>query len=779
MSNSAQSQTSSPNVKDEKPHEMKDSSHETEAQAREEKVTTVEPKKLGRKGDPRMHRSVAARLANPEMTLLEALKAGGFDTSSENPERGVDGKGVTLSQRKNQLSRRLRFVRQGQQKKSQSKGSNKGDKAGEEGANASKPSKDSSTEEDSNPIVSINNKEENSGRDGSETRSKKSTQEALAAVPLPINKTSLAAAQAAAVQAIKTRAEDRGKRKRRLSQDKDYTTDASTTDHVKTEKRVSSKRSSLSSTDSNDSVKANQAGATKNSTLQMLQQSMSGTGSSGGRGAMNNSGSLGESDVSYGGNNANIPSEGDNNNGWNFNHFGSDAASNLAIAGNHLSNLNLSSAAAASSSNQVQASNLNLLMNGSNTSSGINGTANPHPTAEEMFMATATGKLSASLLRKQEDIQQLQMLQSLLGSRGNYPFNLNAQFQNVAGAQGGGGGGVLSPSNAVAHHAALLQAAGAGNNTIASSILNPNMSNLHAGLSNDTGDANAAAQHNANMLAMSNALGNATGVSQQQSISSSPAAPVGPLVSENGVVNANAVTSANLSLLANGQGHSTVPTTLKNLQTPKKKNKNSKDGGDDAFKNRRSSMLSNVAVVDGMLSKTDSVRVPGVVRTKKRKHHKKHKKAHHHVEDENNDSNSGVDMDELQKVCDGNTPGFGNDSMGSSISLGGKGPANNNNTNSGDHDVDKEESKKQSDDKSSGEVPSEKKRPNIISQDKINDSKRKLLNGNITSNGERQEMNEESINECLNLEHRNYKTLSEICNRNYKVVMKEFKFLKR
>ena len=30
--------------------------------------------KLGRKGDPRMHRAVAMRLVNPEMTLLEALR---------------------------------------------------------------------------------------------------------------------------------------------------------------------------------------------------------------------------------------------------------------------------------------------------------------------------------------------------------------------------------------------------------------------------------------------------------------------------------------------------------------------------------------------------------------------------------------------------------------------------------------------------------------------------------------------------------------------------------
>lgn len=65
--------------------------------------------KLGRRGDPRMHRAVAARLENPKLTLTEALKIGGFDVS-----RNEDAHGVTVSQRKNQLSRRLRLVRQGQ-----------------------------------------------------------------------------------------------------------------------------------------------------------------------------------------------------------------------------------------------------------------------------------------------------------------------------------------------------------------------------------------------------------------------------------------------------------------------------------------------------------------------------------------------------------------------------------------------------------------------------------------------------------------------------------------
>jgi hypothetical protein len=56
-----------------------------------------------------MHRAVAARLENPKLTLTEALQAGGFDVLSNEDEHGV-----TVSQRKNQLSRRLRLVRQSQ-----------------------------------------------------------------------------------------------------------------------------------------------------------------------------------------------------------------------------------------------------------------------------------------------------------------------------------------------------------------------------------------------------------------------------------------------------------------------------------------------------------------------------------------------------------------------------------------------------------------------------------------------------------------------------------------
>ena len=67
--------------------------------------------KTGRKGDPRMHRSVSARLNDPNMTLFEALKVGGFDYPDDNNPNHLDGEKITLAQRKNQLSRRLRIAR--------------------------------------------------------------------------------------------------------------------------------------------------------------------------------------------------------------------------------------------------------------------------------------------------------------------------------------------------------------------------------------------------------------------------------------------------------------------------------------------------------------------------------------------------------------------------------------------------------------------------------------------------------------------------------------------
>lgn len=81
---------------------------------------------LGRGGDARMHQAVAARLADPSMTLMEALVKGGFrfptnstddhSGGSSPPKIKLDEDGVQLNQRKNQLTRRLRVIRKKEEK---------------------------------------------------------------------------------------------------------------------------------------------------------------------------------------------------------------------------------------------------------------------------------------------------------------------------------------------------------------------------------------------------------------------------------------------------------------------------------------------------------------------------------------------------------------------------------------------------------------------------------------------------------------------------------------
>ena len=59
-----------------------------------------------------MHRAVAARLADPKISLFEALKIGGFEYENDNDANAPDSEHITLGQRKNQLSRRVRLGRQ-------------------------------------------------------------------------------------------------------------------------------------------------------------------------------------------------------------------------------------------------------------------------------------------------------------------------------------------------------------------------------------------------------------------------------------------------------------------------------------------------------------------------------------------------------------------------------------------------------------------------------------------------------------------------------------------
>uniref|UniRef100_A0A7R9Z9J4 Uncharacterized protein n=1 Tax=Pseudictyota dubia TaxID=2749911 RepID=A0A7R9Z9J4_9STRA len=76
----------------------------------------------GKRGDPRMHRAVALRMGNPQMTLLDALVQGGFVFPGVGQpgasDRNIrDSDGVLLYQRKNQLNRRLRQERRKQEER--------------------------------------------------------------------------------------------------------------------------------------------------------------------------------------------------------------------------------------------------------------------------------------------------------------------------------------------------------------------------------------------------------------------------------------------------------------------------------------------------------------------------------------------------------------------------------------------------------------------------------------------------------------------------------------
>lgn len=60
--------------------------------------------------DSRMNRAVEAKVANPDLSLFEALVEGGF-TFVEDKGKAKDLDGITLRQRKNNLCRRLRVIR--------------------------------------------------------------------------------------------------------------------------------------------------------------------------------------------------------------------------------------------------------------------------------------------------------------------------------------------------------------------------------------------------------------------------------------------------------------------------------------------------------------------------------------------------------------------------------------------------------------------------------------------------------------------------------------------
>jgi hypothetical protein len=69
------------------------------------------PSKLGRKGDSRMESALNARLADSKMPLQKALEQGGFVFTRGRDGIVYDKDNVRLSQRKNQLSRRIRTLK--------------------------------------------------------------------------------------------------------------------------------------------------------------------------------------------------------------------------------------------------------------------------------------------------------------------------------------------------------------------------------------------------------------------------------------------------------------------------------------------------------------------------------------------------------------------------------------------------------------------------------------------------------------------------------------------
>jgi hypothetical protein len=75
------------------------------------------PKKMGRKGDPRMHKALEARVNDPRISLIDALQIGGFEFYSLENNECYDRDNILLSQRKNQLSRRIRLYKKQNQLK--------------------------------------------------------------------------------------------------------------------------------------------------------------------------------------------------------------------------------------------------------------------------------------------------------------------------------------------------------------------------------------------------------------------------------------------------------------------------------------------------------------------------------------------------------------------------------------------------------------------------------------------------------------------------------------
>ena len=67
--------------------------------------------RFGRRGDPRMQRALQIKLANLDIDVTLALIWGGYRYDLRDNDKAVDEDGITLGQRHNQLTRRLRYER--------------------------------------------------------------------------------------------------------------------------------------------------------------------------------------------------------------------------------------------------------------------------------------------------------------------------------------------------------------------------------------------------------------------------------------------------------------------------------------------------------------------------------------------------------------------------------------------------------------------------------------------------------------------------------------------
>merc|ERR1712086_636875 len=88
------------------------------AQIPKKKATAGNKRKCGASGDPRMNRAVQAKLDNPNLSLVTALMKGGFvfNDMANSPEVSLsdvrDTDNITVYQRRNQLLRRLRKIKE-------------------------------------------------------------------------------------------------------------------------------------------------------------------------------------------------------------------------------------------------------------------------------------------------------------------------------------------------------------------------------------------------------------------------------------------------------------------------------------------------------------------------------------------------------------------------------------------------------------------------------------------------------------------------------------------